>query len=698
MTLSHGKDIKNAEQLRNVNSFEYLREIARLVTPDLADLHPFLFKLKTDFFDGNNNEIKFKENFPYGDLYTKFLKEFQDRIGRIEGEQIARYIFLTNEINNKVNVGYKKIHILEDMDKIIFHIYANNNNALKRSAEFAMSALQEKNIQAVSHEAENAIFDKSKGHEKGENLTTSFIKESSYVFSMFAKNKGTSIEQQHPVTRFKSTFIDSNYQPTFLSNIASVRYYNHHKDKKNFRTEYRFSTQAEVVDNMGRVNPLFISWVAATKRMETVNDINKGIVSQNKINHIYFNNLGLDRTGMEGEREREMSLKLHDLEKNHSNVVVITLPADKGLMSHDMLKKSSDPIKKQRNINLKDHKNKILDIVTAGSDIANPGKESDAKDFYISDNVKVLLYGEPRDSSEKYNQANERKIMEDLLNKSLDKLGVDVSRLLTKAEAQAVYFHFIKYEVTDFIIQKLDPDSINFACKDAIDRGGVSSLYYNLIKSIETDQPMSQDEFLEALHAAPTLVKGRGINDHLDRVWNGISTYVEANKKNKEHPVPDWLITMHNYHRNNFIKKIIEDYHYSSIIGSKINISDNDYFDYTSGINHKKLDDVQLSAVKARISDELIESLELLSHNPDNLNQLELIHNVDHLVDEALRKSSNARYQGLKIKTGDDKYHSAGTLEEELKAIFKVTTYMERITKEKNLKVSEKTITSSRHI
>ena len=59
----------------------------------------------------------------------------------------------------------------------------------------------------------------------------------------------------------------------------------------------------------------------------------------------------------------------------------------------------------------------------------------------------------------------------------LDKNGDELNGL----DQQMVYFHFIKFEIPRFYIQKLNPDSFNFSCWDGMDRAGIESAYYNLL-------------------------------------------------------------------------------------------------------------------------------------------------------------------------------------------------------------------------
>ena len=144
----------------------------------------------------------------------------------------------------------------------------------------------------------------------------------------------------------------------------------------------------------------------------------------------------------------------------------------------------------------------------------------------------------------------EQNILEDLIEKSFKFMGVSPIKKVSLSKQQAVFFHFIKFEFTHFILDKLQPDSFNISCKDAIDRGGVASAYYNLIKSIKKGAPLSEEEFLRALHGAPTLVKGRGMNFHIKIIWNAIDHFIQAHDRTSKKTgilptldIPTWLRT-----------------------------------------------------------------------------------------------------------------------------------------------------------
>ena len=53
---------------------------------------------------------------------------------------------------------------------------------------------------------------------------------------------------------------------------------------------------------------------------------------------------------------------------------------------------------------------------------------------------------------------------------------------------------------------------------------------------------MSRDEFEQALHAAPFIVKGRGMNDHIDIIWNAVDQYIAAQTTLLQNTSKQWLI------------------------------------------------------------------------------------------------------------------------------------------------------------
>ena len=288
-----------------------------------------------------------------------------------------------------------------------------------------------------------------------------------------------------------------NFKPQFFTNIPTIK--NFPYKTTDDPIEYRFSTQAQRHNGQERVSPLFIRWLK----------INAKETSE-EINHIYFNNLGYHRSDLDiaGSKERDLTRTLHKLEEaSELKVMVITLPAHEGIMA-------------SHNYQITDDKYSYDSVFNEFFEIAE-GKlhQSGVSDFIISPKARAILFQSPEE---------EQRILRALLKNSFEKQGIVPENSLSTAQKQAVWVHFIKYELTEYIIRTVKPKSYNFSCKDAIDRGALSSTYFNLLKSFETDYPLTKDEFERSLDAAAAMVKGRGMNFHRRIIWNALDTYVHA--------------------------------------------------------------------------------------------------------------------------------------------------------------------------
>ncbi|CAM4452516.1 MAG: hypothetical protein LEGION0403_FIIPPAGN_02321 [Legionella sp.] len=301
---------------------------------------------------------------------------------------------------------------------------------------------------------------------------------------------------------FNSLFslFSRNFKPQFSTNIPTIKNFSYKTTDD--AVEYRFSTQAQRHNGQERVSPLFIRWLRINAKE-----------SSQGINHIYFNNLGYHRSDLNivGSKERDLTLALHKLgDVSELKVMVITLPAHEGIMA-------------SHNYQITDDEHSYDSVFKELFEIAE-GKlhQSGVSDLYISPKARTLLFK----TSE-----NEQAELNRLLIKSFEQQGIFPENKLSTAQKQAVWVHFIKYELTDYIIRTIKPQSYNFSCKDAIDRGAVSSTYFNLLKSFEANAPLTKDEFERSLDAAAAMVKGRGMNFHRQIIWNALDAYVNAHYK-----------------------------------------------------------------------------------------------------------------------------------------------------------------------
>lgn len=540
------ENIRDGDELININSFEYLANIAKNISKELQDKEP-VFKRVVELCGGDTN---YDTNIAYGDLYTQFqlvLENFNFAAERNEHEKAIRLAearihiaeqglldlnvdILKAEKEGRVEAveaftrqkkSLEKFNILlsretikestaklKQMDAFIDSVYTNENKALDRSHKMVRAVLD--TAKHTNSGIEKAVRRRLLGYPNSD-----FLAQLNYLLRFSGKNKMTPQEAGSDTARLKA-MLAKDFKPQSTTSLASVRTYEHQTTpdpRGPTPKEIRFGTQGQYHEGEARVNPNFENWLDVQRRRA----LDRG---KTGITHIYFNNLGYDRTGYEGERERNLSLRLHNLEAHQANLAVITLPADKGLMDVKLIKDN------EKNIDISAARKRMFDIASGNSQEA-------IKDFVISPKVKALLYADE----------SEAVVLNRLLDKSFRAMGFDPAKpqQLSKADLQAVYFHFVKYEFTNFVIQTLQPETMNMSCKDAIDRGGVSSAYYNLMKSLEKDVPMSKDEFYEALHAAPTLVKGRGMNHHTQLIWNAMDLYIR-NKQVKNEQVPAWMV------------------------------------------------------------------------------------------------------------------------------------------------------------
>ena len=439
----------------------------------------------------------------YADLYTRFFSVVEENIA---------------EMDKQANSPEKR----EEFNAFIRSIYVNDNRILETTFE------EIKHIAASQTPIGGSIEHKIAKH-------VADTRERSNSVALSPAQAGSAYG------RF-TAMISANFKPQHTTSLATVRSYAYQNERENPVKEYRFGTQGQRHNGEARVSPLFKAWLTAEKDRPR-----EPIEGQTRITHVYINNLGLDRKetkplslldrlnplkqiawikALEGSKERALSEKLHDLEPEHDNIAVITLPADKGLMSGSEFKKTGDALA------VSSVRQEFLNLALENE------KAKTTKDLHISESIRKLLFGNEF-------KTNQERILNELLDNSFEAMGLDTAATITSAQRQAVWFHFIKFELTNHILTKLKPESVNFSCKDAIDRGGVSSAYYNLMKSITDESPMSRDEFDRALHAAPTMVKARGMNHHTKLIWNAVDTYLA--KGNNYHSVSNnpnkaWLI------------------------------------------------------------------------------------------------------------------------------------------------------------
>lgn len=542
MTKKEISSLVTSDKLHNKNCFNYLRN---LKMPD------FLLKNLPNEFAAlaeiKNGAGIYDPAYPYGDLYKRFfdyidnkaminelydkkLPEYKESIEsqlELAEAKLEQQKALQNESFGNLQGFMKSFRekllpaeiehlkkerdtMEEQLDDLFISIYANDNKVLEETYKVIKDITLAQT--PISAAMKSSIAKHTK--EKGE---------------LINKKSLTPSQTESTLARVTSVLSD-NYKPQHTTSLATERHYKW--NEKHAVKEYRFGTQGQRQEGVEQASPLFEQFLKIQdKRAEK----HKENPQELQITHIYFNNLGRDRTDFEGKKEQRLTQALEKLEAEHPNVAVITLPADKGLMDHHDYMKAT-PAYSYDNV-----REDFLKLASQDPTCTQP-----IKDFYISQRIRETLF---KGEDGEYSIEAEKAKLGELIDKSFTALGIEKGTILSPAQRQAILFHFIKYELTNHIVSTLKSKapgeelSINFSCKDAIDRGGVSSAYYNLMNSFNSPFPMNREEFERGLHAAPTMVKGRGMNDHIKIIWNAVNSYVNNNYETlKGDSDKSWLI------------------------------------------------------------------------------------------------------------------------------------------------------------
>ncbi len=324
-------------------------------------------------------------------------------------------------------------------------------------------------------------------------------------------NKPGIFQFTHPenwANKLFSGLMGIDYNPLKRTNTPYIAF----KDD-NAPTLLRMGTQ---VQGMQTLQPAFQNFLAAKKSM-----------SEKPFHHVYINLLkrNMKNHGGKFERyfERAKSKALEKINDKSLGAAVITLPADNATFFEGYSKSKGKALDKNQRFNLDDIERQLIDSITHNKN-----------DFNIPDDIKAMIFrnGLPND-------------VRALFQKSvIFVLGDSGQKQVTAEQRQAIVFDFVKFGLTNLIAQKLNPDTMNVSCKDAIDRGGVHALWYEFRRRMESGKLMSEREFNMHLDASALLVKGRPVNDHRVLIWNVINqSFLQNPKAYEESPwVKQWLV------------------------------------------------------------------------------------------------------------------------------------------------------------
>lgn len=481
--IPYADKIKSDDELRNINSFEYLRQIAVNIPTSLSELPGF-----KEVVENCGKKKQYYSATPYGNYYTNFLLAFSQFIREHDVELFGKDV-----------AAQDRKFDLAEIDALIHTVYFNHNLAIER--------------------AYAVIKDRIGGLQQTDNPTINAIVKDRL------QSAAEVVDSVNAITPLKSAsasqevrqVIGSSFNPMLATNQPSQILF--HYRRSSDPVQLRMCTQGMVDGYSVEINPLFRLWLSAEMRRSKSND---------EVVQVYFNHLSRAKVGVARKRERHLTKALEKLAKESPQLVMINLPADSGFLSTALANEREKPA----DANYQTTFDRFLAIVN-GSDEAN-----EAKDFYISNAVKKQLYGD----GDPYNINNERAIVSLLILKSFNVCGFnsEVNNKLSPADQQAVFFHLMKYELPNFILTKLKPRYFNFSCKDTIDRGAATSTYYHLIKSIQTPFALTLSEFERSVHGAATLVKGRGMNKQIHNLWNTLDCIIDAASVTHLE-IPNWL-------------------------------------------------------------------------------------------------------------------------------------------------------------
>jgi hypothetical protein len=255
---------------------------------------------------------------------------------------------------------------------------------------------------------------------------------------------------------------------------------------------------------------LFLQSLNNKKKTTSVTGENK------KSGHVYINLLKNTHSKLfdfQRNIEANRSNALHQLEKdeNLKDVIhVISLPADDKILNG-----------KAKKFSLQSLINRAVEGIMRSD-----------HDFRMSKEAKNKLFGKDRKAAA-VGDITEK--ITELMTESYNAMHTgelsDIKKSLDCDKVKAVWFDFIKLQLTDHIINTFNPETFNISCKDAIDRAAVHSLYYNkhrvhegrsdLEFDSESDSESDSDSELDheqkeqkLLNKRAQMVKGRGINRH----------------------------------------------------------------------------------------------------------------------------------------------------------------------------------------
>jgi hypothetical protein len=462
------QEIKNGDELNNVNRFEYLYQFRQALESTTLP-NPIFQKVL-------RRTKRYNPNCPYDDLYVEFFLALEKEIERDQTEQYA-----------------------DQLGELAVIFYQNNNWALERTYHMIKGPLA--NTIQTHDMAEVAVRNRFIGDGFFDKLAyrLNFKNINDVTPQWLGSNMGLA-----------SNHLTHECKPQ-TTNLCSVRRSSAPHLNKNKSLEIRCGTQGQLIGTSARVTPILEKYASHLAKR---ND-QKGIV------HVYFNYLPMDKREtckyffMKLVRdtigffrsETSVTEALTKFGENNPHIAVVTFPSTQGVLERTSGKQTALAVHK-----------KFLNLALGASN-------DQIKDFNIPEKLEVS-----------------KQDIETSLKNAFDFYGIkDPSNsitMLTPELQQAIFFHFTRYELTNFILDKSDPLTFNKSCWDGIDRAGISATYYHLI----SNENLSREEFETLLHAPAALTKGRSVNEQSRLLWSVINELIKA----RPQYIQPWLIAWRN--------------------------------------------------------------------------------------------------------------------------------------------------------
>lgn len=207
--------------------------------------------------------------------------------------------------------------------------------------------------------------------------------------------------------------------------------------------------------------------------------------NQQKTQHIYFNKLPLRTKLYLHNTEIGPAEALHAFAKNNPHLVCIHLPVNTGLLHKKYLLST-------KTVSLNQIFTDLQKIITKPSINPKNGEvifshAAINNNFYIPTSIRSLLFGK--------NETNYDEKIKKLWNETLSFFQLkENEKPISEKKRTLLLFHFFNYELPQFILQSIQPETFNFSCKDGIDRGGIASSYFRIASEIEAWQHATTEE------------------------------------------------------------------------------------------------------------------------------------------------------------------------------------------------------------